>query len=257
MKMIELRSTKNKNGFFKRNKNIIIFLSCICLLIIIISTLLKFNIIARGIGSIKAYNNEALTNIINKIENIEIYNNKTLNTFTNKIDDTENNEIISFVNEEIKKSLNKRISSTKLIYNALLDGDSAKQFHKKCDGYNNTLTIIKTDKGKIFGGFTTLSWESQFHIKEGDKGFIFNYNKKKIYYKKKDSKIEIITNSDFGPGFGNADLVVVNGFLGGAKSYDQTSRPSTSYDTNGKEYALNDEYYFKVLNLFVYELIFE
>ena len=45
-----------------------------------------------------------------------------------------------------------------LIYQASRDGFKAKDFHLKCDGYLNTLTVIKASNGNIFGGFTTVDW---------------------------------------------------------------------------------------------------
>ena len=41
-----------------------------------------------------------------------------------------------------------------LLYQATRDGFSAKAFHQKCDGYQNTLTIIKTNGNYVFGGYT-------------------------------------------------------------------------------------------------------
>lgn len=45
-----------------------------------------------------------------------------------------------------------------LLYQASRDGYRARDFHSKCDGYNNTLVVIKTSKSYIFGGFTTKLW---------------------------------------------------------------------------------------------------
>ena len=36
-----------------------------------------------------------------------------------------------------------------------------RDFHSKCDGHYNTLTILKAKEiGFIFGGFTTVTWNS-------------------------------------------------------------------------------------------------
>jgi hypothetical protein len=55
----------------------------------------------------------------------------------------------------------KSFESFKLLYRATKHGFSANDFHSKCDGHNNTLTIIKTNDGYIFGGYTTLCWSSK------------------------------------------------------------------------------------------------
>jgi hypothetical protein len=44
----------------------------------------------------------------------------------------------------------------KLLYRGSRDGFGASKFHEKCDNESNTLTLIETTKGFIFGGFTPL-----------------------------------------------------------------------------------------------------
>jgi len=46
------------------------------------------------------------------------------------------------------------------IYNAQTDGWDEDDFHRCCDKKGWTLTIVQTTKDFIFGGFTTLEWES-------------------------------------------------------------------------------------------------
>ena len=98
-----------------------------------------------------------------------------------------------------------------------------KQFHEKCDRHENTLTIIRTDKEKIFGGFTRFSWESEYKQKDDDKGFLFNYNKNEIYYRNKDEQIEICTGYNHGPLFGKyKDLVIEDNCLHNKNTYELT-----------------------------------
>ena len=40
-----------------------------------------------------------------------------------------------------------------------INGRTSKDFHKYCDNKGPTLTIVKTTKNKIFGGFTPLNWD--------------------------------------------------------------------------------------------------
>ena len=42
-----------------------------------------------------------------------------------------------------------------LLYRGSRDGWKHDDFHRKCDDHNNTLLLVKTKKGKRFGGFTT------------------------------------------------------------------------------------------------------
>ena len=38
------------------------------------------------------------------------------------------------------------------------DGFSSSIFHQKCDNKGPTLTIIQSDQGKIFGGYSMIPW---------------------------------------------------------------------------------------------------
>jgi hypothetical protein len=48
----------------------------------------------------------------------------------------------------------------KILWRGSRDGFSAKEFHRRCDGHSNTLTVILDTKGNIFGGFTSVEWKS-------------------------------------------------------------------------------------------------
>ena len=90
--------------------------------------------------------------------------------------------------EEVKKVLDyeEEYKPTILfLYKATINGDDYNNFHSYCDDYNNTLIIIESDKGKIFGGFTSQMWNCKSNNKnlnEGkniqDKYFLFNLTKK-------------------------------------------------------------------------------
>jgi len=45
-----------------------------------------------------------------------------------------------------------------LKYRASKDGFKSTDFHRKCDGIPNTLTVIKSKSGNIFGGFIEQKW---------------------------------------------------------------------------------------------------
>jgi hypothetical protein len=48
-----------------------------------------------------------------------------------------------------------------LLWRGSRDGFGASEFHRRCDGHANTLTLILDTKGNVFGGFTPVEWESQ------------------------------------------------------------------------------------------------
>jgi hypothetical protein len=48
-----------------------------------------------------------------------------------------------------------------LLWRGSRDGFGSKEFHRRCDGHTNTLTVILDTEGNIFGGFTPVGWESR------------------------------------------------------------------------------------------------
>ena len=84
------------------------------------------------------------------------------------------------------------------------NGSSSKDFHKYCDNKGPTLTLIKTTKNKIFGGFTPLNWESDGadKIDDNNETFIFSLNLMKKYDMIKKEKGAIHCQKNNGPYFG-------------------------------------------------------
>lgn len=85
----------------------------------------------------------------------------------------------NILNNEQAKSLKKLITfpenvTLTLIYQATRDGFDASQFHKRCDNITNTLTVIKSSKSFIFGGFTTLDWSGNVTFKYDSNAFLFS-----------------------------------------------------------------------------------
>jgi hypothetical protein len=64
-----------------------------------------------------------------------------------------------------------------LLYRATMDGFGSRDFHSRCYGHSNTLTILKAKQSSyIFGGFTSVSWESPTNkkFKSDTSAFIFS-----------------------------------------------------------------------------------
>ncbi len=66
------------------------------------------------------------------------------------------------------------VKQWKLQYRATRDGFSAQNFHTKCDTAANTLTIIKSTNGNIFGGFVEKVWNSTGGYNDDQKAFLFS-----------------------------------------------------------------------------------
>ncbi len=94
-----------------------------------------------------------------------------------------------------------------LVFRATRDGFESKDFHRKCDNISNTLSLIKTSNGDLFGGFTQMKWTSNCEYIEDQKAIIFNLEKdKKEHFKLSSSKdVAIGCFSNFGPIFAKKD----------------------------------------------------
>ena len=102
-------------------------------------------------------------------------------------------------------SLNQKLGWI-LKYRASRDGFNSNDFHKKCDGISNTLTVIKATSGNIFGGFTEKAWESSGSFVNDHQAFIFSLvNKENNHFKvdcPNNGERAIGCYSKYGPVFG-------------------------------------------------------
>ena len=88
------------------------------------------------------------------------------------------------------------------------NGSKSDDFHNYCDNQGQTLTLIKTTKNKIIGGFTPLNWKNQGNgINDpSNQTFIFSLNLKKKYNMIKKGHFGIYCSERYGPNFGDCDL---------------------------------------------------
>lgn len=132
-----------------------------------------------------------------------------------------------------------------LIYRGSRDGFEAKNFHEKCDSKSPTLTIIRSDCGNIFGGYTEAKW-NQANIWQSDRNaFIFsliNKDKKPIRMNIIPEKVKqaIASSPTTGPIFGGVgtklDLYVTsNGNKAYQSSYLGHSFKHPVYDVDSIE----------------------
>jgi hypothetical protein len=54
-----------------------------------------------------------------------------------------------------------RMQQWLVLWRGSRDGFTAEEFHRRCDGRANTLTVIEDTDGNVFGGFTPVEWESR------------------------------------------------------------------------------------------------
>ena len=170
-------------------------------------------------------------------------------------DDINSNDII---NNWIEETLGKRGIKFELLFKMSEKGTKSFDFHKYCDNKGPTLTLVKTTKNKIFGGFTPLNWN-----KEGggindfsNKTFIFSLNLKKKFNMIKKNGLGIQCYSENGPTFGECDIQIGNNMKTGitfANSSCNFLRENNLELTGGK----GDCEYFETEELEVYKVIYK
>ena len=129
-------------------------------------------------------------------------------------DDIDN---INLIIKWIEETINNKDIKIELLFKMSENGSNSEDFHKYCDNKGPTLTLIKTTKNKIFGGFTPLNWNSQVGIFKdiNNQTFIFSLNSKKKYNMINKIGNAIYCNRDNGPNFGNSDFGLRKNMLKG------------------------------------------
>ena len=154
---------------------------------------------------------------------------------------TKDDSIILKNNERKNEFINKIIEwsgykSMELIYRGTRDGMTSNDFHNKCDNKGKTICLFLNDKDNIFGGYSSIPWESNGGDKTANDCFLFTlsniYNTEptKFPYVKDRS---VYHGSDCGPYFGNGyDLYLYNNFTNA--NSNGSGFPSSYQDTLGK-----------------------
>ena len=238
-----------------------------------VEELIKENQLIKTELNNKNYEIENLKNNfkIIKDENIEIKNKlkniEDLLLKSQKINIDENN--ISFFNESIilknnqeKNKLlewistNGKIREITLLYKATRDGDEGRTFYTKCVNKGPTISLIKTKKGRRFGGFTMVEWINKFQILKDNNAFLFsldNMNKYKIL------KSKLAIGCDpynylliYGNDHDGKGLFLFSGFLSRKNKENNSTRV---YDVPSN-YCLSGEEEFYVEEVEVYQIRF-
>ena len=187
---------------------------------------------------------------------------------------TESNHIESKIvrDNEIKFLINRireihpRINNIyfNLVYRASEDGDKASDFHKKCDKIGPNITLIKTKKGYIFGGFTFKNWEHMprdIDINKPNLGsasrdsraFGFSVSNQKVYNNEKPNEFAIWCNRNFGPTFKNNLFQIFDSCL--RKGGYCSIRSNSHFGGQMHDYEISGgESRFRVEELEVYEV---
>jgi hypothetical protein len=129
-----------------------------------------------------------------------------------------------------------------LIYRASRDGYTAKSFHQFCDNRAPTMTVIRSQNGCIFGGFTTIPWSSSGFEQADSSAFLFTLKNPfgipptKYLIRKQAVQFAVCHKPKSGPTFGSldnggSDIFLYSPFnIRGSLIYF----PQTYKDTTGK-----------------------
>jgi hypothetical protein len=149
-----------------------------------------------------------------------------------------------------------------LLYRGSRDGFEAATFHRLCNGHPNTVTLILSTNGCIFGGFTPLTWSSchNYVSDPSMKCFLFTlknpHNLPAQIFKQKIETHAIYDDNGHGPTFGGSHALHV---------CNQCRSSSGSYSYLGDYYAndtgidasqvLTGSQYFTVDEIEVFEVV--
>ena len=138
-----------------------------------------------------------------------------------------------------------------LLYKATADSDKASAFHEKCDKANRTIVLIETDKGKRFGGYTSMSWKGEAEEKNDEEAFVFSLDKMKTY-DNIPGELAIGCYPKFGPIFMGCQIRIYDdAFVKGGTTFEK----GLNYNTD-EDFELNGgERNFIVKEIEVYEVI--
>jgi BTB/POZ domain-containing protein KCTD9 len=150
------------------------------------------------------------------------------------------------------------------LYRGTRDGFGAQDFHSKCDNKSPTLSICKThDSSYIFGGFTTVSWESPTVAKLDPNAFLFsltNKDNKPVKMKVDPNKRQyaIRCHSGYGPIFGfGGDIHIDNNANTTMDSFSNLGwtykHPQYRFGTNEAKTFLAGSCQFQLDEIEVYE----
>ena len=143
---------------------------------------------------------------------------------------------------------------------------SAAKFHKYCDNKGGTITIITSHCGNIFGGYTSISWNSNGGWLRDEKAFLFliKSDDKSIQIqcpllfelRKDDVKSAIYCKGNCGPIFGWGYDIFIDGNRNGYTeqySYNTPKVKNLCGDNRNHKYFSN-RYLFQVMDYEVFKI---
>jgi len=141
---------------------------------------------------------------------------------------------LTFLNKELKK-VGRKMGG--LLYQNTLDGDSAGNFHSRCDGKGATVVIYESVNGNIFGGYTSRSWSNpssgRYYSSTGS--FLFRLRPSMERYDLKIGRenYAVYHRNTYGPTFGGGHEIYIT---------DYCRSIANCYSSSGNTYDVPSSY---------------
>jgi hypothetical protein len=153
-----------------------------------------------------------------------------------------------------------------LLYRGSRDGFGADAFHGRCDGHPNTVTLVLSTTGCIFGGYTPLAWSFEGGSVSDPSldSFLFTiknpHNLPPRIFKLKQAKNAIYGQTGYGPKFGDAapwsaDLYVCSQCQTSGNSYSNLGKAYVNDSGISGNHVLTGSQDFLVQEIEVFEVI--
>ncbi|CAG2238099.1 unnamed protein product [Mytilus edulis] len=144
-----------------------------------------------------------------------------------------------------QKQMNSWLNGNKgytCLFRATRDGCDATKFHTLCDNKGPTVTIIYNINNSVYGGYTSLSWDSSGSYRSDGHAFLFrlyqNGDWKPVQLPVSSPTYSIYDNPGYGPTFGgNHDLLSFTSTVASSGGYFELNgyvNPGHSYSANGE-----------------------
>lgn len=168
--------------------------------------------------------------------------------------------------EWARSSVIKRIKEFKFLFRASDHNFNNTTFHDMCNDIHNTIVLIKTEHGKVIGGFNPHRWnETQNFYDSSNRTFIFSLSSRQKLINTRGCN-SIYCHPEYGPSFGNQDIWISKN----CNSNEANNRGEVSkiYTYKNSSYIQNQDPYkawtghtsgsgFKIKDYEVYEVILE
>ena len=178
---------------------------------------------------------------------------KIIDKFQSKIMDKK--EQIDLIKNKFK-SRGLTVKKLNLLFSSSKEGDSSQIVHNKIDGRENILMLVKTTKGRKFGGYTSIGFDSSQSSKEDDKAFLLSLDKLKTYDNIRNENAIFCSKDDvpfFYSNFGKYNIKIENKFF---SKEGYTAKKGDCFETT-EDYEINGgEEKFVVKELEFFQIIF-